>query len=71
MINKVFNTEDVKYSLKEIHPFKMEFISIPPKMFGKVCRLWNYLCQKASNDIIVLFSDDLAVYFLTRDENQL
>ena len=59
--DKVFNTEDAKHKLRDILPCKVKFVSIPPKMYGKVCRIWNYLSQMASNDFIVLFGDDIVL----------
>lgn len=38
---------------------KVVFVDIPPSMYGKVCRIWNHLASKASNDFLVLLGDDI------------
>ena len=45
--------------LKEMIPCKVVFVDIQPTMYGKLCRIWNHLASKSSNDYIVLFGDDV------------
>eukprot|EP00554_Chaetoceros_debilis_P016839 CAMPEP_0194127360 /NCGR_PEP_ID=MMETSP0150-20130528/60480_1 /TAXON_ID=122233 /ORGANISM="Chaetoceros debilis, Strain MM31A-1" /LENGTH=954 /DNA_ID=CAMNT_0038821281 /DNA_START=524 /DNA_END=3385 /DNA_ORIENTATION=+ len=57
----VFNTIDANQRIRKILPIevKVVFESIPPKMYGKVCQIWNRLSQRANRDFIVLFGDDI------------
>lgn len=51
--------QPAKDRLKAIIPCKVVFVDIKPTMYGKLCRIWNHLASKASNDYIVLFGDDV------------
>ena len=51
--------QNSKDRLKELIPCKVVFVDIQPEMYGKLCRIWNQLAAKSSNDYIVLFGDDV------------
>jgi glycosyltransferase involved in cell wall biosynthesis len=58
--DKVFDSEESKERIRSIFPcYSVQFVKICPKMFGKVCRIWNHLARQASNDFIVLLGDDV------------
>ncbi len=60
--DKVFNTDDARNKIRSILPCEtIKFLSIPPKMYGKVCRIWNHLARHAKNEFIVLMGDDIVL----------
>lgn len=55
----LYCNESARLRLKSIIPCKIVFETILPEMYGKVCRIWNFLAQKASHDFVVLLGDDI------------
>jgi glycosyltransferase involved in cell wall biosynthesis len=58
------DVDDIVYQparerLSAMIPCKVVFVDIQPIMYGKLCRIWNHLASKSSNDYIVLFGDDV------------
>lgn len=55
----VFCGEEAR--IRNMLPCKAVFCTIKREMYGRVCRIWNYLGTKANNDFIVLFGDDIVL----------
>lgn len=51
--------QPAKERLLAMIPCKVVFVDIQPELYGKLCRIWNRLASKSSNDYIVLFGDDV------------
>jgi hypothetical protein len=45
--------------IREMVPCRTKFVSIQPELYGKLCRIWNFLARHASNDYVVLLGDDV------------
>jgi glycosyltransferase involved in cell wall biosynthesis len=58
--DKVFDSDEKRERIRSIFSCcSVRFVQIRPKMFGKVCRIWNHLAGQANNDFIVLLGDDI------------
>lgn len=57
--DKVFDSKASQEKIKAMLPCTVRFVSIYPKMFGKVCRIWSHLGGQAKHDFIVLLGDDI------------
>ncbi|KAL3909756.1 MAG: hypothetical protein SGILL_007960 [Bacillariaceae sp.] len=45
--------------IKSILPCCVKFVAIQKEMYGKLCRIWNYLGKHAENEFVVLLGDDI------------
>jgi LPS sulfotransferase NodH len=45
--------------IKKILPCHVKVVDIRREMYGKLCRIWNFLGTHAENDFIVLLGDDV------------
>jgi LPS sulfotransferase NodH len=58
--DEVFNNPGARKRVQSIlSPCPVEFVDIPPQMYGRVCKIWNTLGRNAKNDFIVLLGDDI------------
>ena len=55
----VYSGESAKRRLQNMVPCTVKFVTIQPKLYGKVCKIWNQLAAKAENDFLVLLGDDI------------
>lgn len=55
----VFQNPAAKERIVTMIPCKTVFVQIQPELYGKVCKIWNCLAHKATNDYIVLLGDDV------------
>mmetsp|Transcript_12923 Transcript_12923/g.27249 ORF Transcript_12923/g.27249 Transcript_12923/m.27249 type:complete len:1014 (+) Transcript_12923:733-3774(+) len=58
----IYQGDDARKRICALLPCKTLFFEIKPVMYGHVCKIWNFLASKASNDFIVLLGDDIKVY---------
>ena len=47
--------------IRGLLPCKARFVTIEREMYGRVCRIWNYLGAHAQNNFIVLLGDDIVL----------
>jgi hypothetical protein len=57
--DQLFNNDDSKRRIMALIPCEVHFVLIQKPMYGKVCRIWNLLAERARCDFIVLFGDDI------------
>jgi Glycosyl transferase family 2 len=59
--DKLFQGEHSMSIIRTILPDECNvvFVNIYPKLYGHVCKIWNFLANKANNDFIVLLGDDV------------
>eukprot|EP00977_Amphora_coffeiformis_P016758 scaffold5296_cov163-Amphora_coffeaeformis.AAC.13 len=55
----VYNNTAAKKRTSELLPCKVLFVSIKPELYGKVCRIWNFLAKNVNHDFVVLLGDDI------------
>eukprot|EP00551_Chaetoceros_affinis_P012567 CAMPEP_0203682834 /NCGR_PEP_ID=MMETSP0090-20130426/47203_1 /ASSEMBLY_ACC=CAM_ASM_001088 /TAXON_ID=426623 /ORGANISM="Chaetoceros affinis, Strain CCMP159" /LENGTH=845 /DNA_ID=CAMNT_0050551951 /DNA_START=88 /DNA_END=2622 /DNA_ORIENTATION=+ len=55
----LYTKDEAKERIQKLLPCKVIFVNIFPQQYGQVCRIWNALGRKASNDYIVLLGDDI------------
>ncbi|KAL3924944.1 MAG: hypothetical protein SGILL_000734 [Bacillariaceae sp.] len=55
----VYSNEDARKRIVAMMPCKVEFVTIQPDMYGKVCKIWNFLARHASREFVVLLGDDI------------
>lgn len=56
----LFQGPEAKDKIRALIPVnKIVFVDISCKMYGQVCKIWNLLAEKSSNDFIVLLGDDV------------
>ena len=54
----IFNNQKERIRMY-LQPCMVRFVAIKPDMYGRLCRIWNYLGQHAKNNFIVLLGDDI------------
>eukprot|EP00980_Cylindrotheca_fusiformis_P023412 scaffold10472_cov126-Cylindrotheca_fusiformis.AAC.7 len=57
--DKLFQNPNAKDRIRAMIPAKVVFVNISFKMYGHVCKIWNFLASKAQNDFVVLLGDDI------------
>ncbi|KAG7347361.1 glycosyl transferase family 2 protein [Nitzschia inconspicua] len=55
----LYSNEKARLRIESSMPCKVVFVTIQPEIYGKVCRIWNFLAKSASNDFLVLLGDDI------------
>jgi len=60
----IFNTKEAKHRIDCLFDEfeRVIYVSIPKRIYGKVCRIWNRLARNSSNDFIVLMGDDILLH---------
>lgn len=55
----VFGTSEARNLIQKMIPVDVKFVQVKPVMYGKICRIWNFLASQARNEFIVLLGDDI------------
>ncbi|CAB9513560.1 3-beta hydroxysteroid dehydrogenase/isomerase family [Seminavis robusta] len=59
--DNVFHGEASRSRIREMIPCSVRFFDIQQRMYGKVCKIWNYLGMQAQNDFVILLGDDIVL----------
>jgi glycosyltransferase involved in cell wall biosynthesis/LPS sulfotransferase NodH len=55
----VFRKVGARRRIRQMLPCHVVFVDISKAFYGSVCKIWNHLARRASNDFIVLLGDDI------------
>jgi len=55
----LYANDSARKRIQAMMPCGIKFVYIQPQLYGKLCRIWNFLAKHAIHDYIVLLGDDI------------